>query len=142
MKHDTSDYCLGLSLRRANRVLAQIYDHHLSSVDLKVTQFAIIRSIGRFGEINAKNLRQILTLDQTTLSRGLRVLVRDGLIEELSSEDKREKRLKLSRQGKTRWRQAEKQWQKAQQHVAEKLGPEICAALYQVSDAILDLRSD
>lgn len=138
---DINDYCLGLSLRRASRVLAQIYDHHLSVVDLKVTQFSIIRAIGRLGEANAKSLRNILTLDQTTLSRGLRLLVRDGLIEEFSGTDKREKRLTLSRQGKSRWRQAEKQWVKAQQHVAESLGPETCATLYQVSDAVLDLRS-
>lgn len=139
---NTDDYCLGLSLRRASRVLTQIYDLHLSKVDLKVTQFSIIRALGRLGETNSSRLQRLLTLDQTTLSRGLRLLVRDGLVSEMSGSDKREKRLQLSEQGHIRWQQAELHWQQAQAEVATRLGPDTCAALYQVSDAILKLRSD
>ena len=132
--------CLALSMRKANRVLTQIYDQDMTGNGIKITQFAILRAVYYLGEATNRRLQEVLVLDQTTLSRNLKPLLRDGYLEALPGEDRREKLLHLTREGKQLFKQAAKSWQQTQQKLKALLGQELTEKLLTVGEAVVDLK--
>jgi len=87
------------------RAVTQLYDDVLRPSGLRVTQFSILATIGRIGEANLKQLEDTLAIDQTTLTRSLNLLERDGVIERASHPDARIRAMKLtSKKGEEPWR--------------------------------------
>jgi len=140
MMPDDFDPCLSLNLRKANRVMSQIYDHYLAECGIKGTQFAILRATTFLGQTTNKQLQEVLVLDQTTLSRNLKPLLRDGFISVQEGDDRRVKVLSLSRDGVKLFEQAKAQWQQAQIEVKAKLGEKNTALLHSLSTAIVSLK--
>lgn len=144
MKKVTSDThiepCLALKLRQANRVLTQIYDQDMSGQGIKITQFAILRAIYYMGEATNRGLQEVLVLDQTTLSRNLKPLIRDGYLQSKQGRDKREKVLQLTEEGKALFKNASKDWRHTQQQLKTTLGDELVEKLLSVGEAIVELK--
>jgi len=134
------DPCLYLSLRKANRVMSQIYDHYLAECGLKGGQFSILRVTKLMGQSTNKALQDILSLDQTTLSRNLKPLIRDGYMHTQEGDDKRVKILTLSQSGKEIYHRAEKKWALAQIEIKKKLGSDHVNMLYTLTDAVVNLK--
>lgn len=132
--------CLALYLRKANRVITQIYDHNMSQHGIKVTQFSILRAVSYMGEASHRTLQEALVLDQTTLSRNLKPLIRDGFLNAAPGEDRREKLITLSNSGKTLFNSAKKDWKKSQKQIAEALGEKMTHQLLEVSDNVVGLK--
>lgn len=132
--------CLALYLRKANRVITQIYDHNMSHHGIKVTQFSILRAVSYMGEASHRTLQEALVLDQTTLSRNLKPLIRDGFLNAIPGEDRREKLITLSSSGKTLFNSAKKDWKKSQKLIAEALGEKMTHQLLEVSDNVVGLK--
>ena len=61
-------------------------------------------------------------MDRTTLTRNLKPLERDGLIQIEPGQDQRERMVKLTEAGRDRLAQAFPLWQQAQVQVVEALG--------------------
>jgi len=135
------DPCLYLSLRKANRVMSQIYDHYLAGCGLKGGQFSILRATTLMGESTNKSLQEVLSLDQTTLSRNLKPLIRDGYMLTREGDDKRVKILTLSQSGKEIYSLAERKWALAQIEIKNKLGADHVDMLYTLTDAVVKLKS-
>lgn len=133
--------CLNLELRKANRVMSQIYDGYLTQCGLKTSQYSILRSIYLLRQTTNKELQDILVLDQTTLTRGLTPLIRDGYITVQPGVDRRQKNLSLSVEGKTLFKRAEALWQEAQQYASLRLGEQVKEQLLALSKAVVDLKS-
>jgi len=138
---DDFDPCISLDLRKANRVMSQIYDQYLSACGIKGTQFTILRATNVLGQTTNKQLQEVLVLDQTTLSRNLKPLLRDGFISAKEGDDRRVKVLTLTQDGYKMFEKADKQWQQAQTEVKEKLGEKNTALLHSLSNAIVSLKS-
>ena len=119
---DNFEHCLNLELRKANRVLTQIYDSYLSPVGLKTSQFSILRAVRYLKQTTNKELQEVLVLDQTSLSRALKPLIRDGYVDVQAGSDRRQKQLQLSATGKALFKEAEACWAQAQKHVSSRLG--------------------
>ncbi len=134
------EHCLNLELRKANRVLSQIYDSYLSPIGLKTSQFSILRAIRFLKQTTNRDLQDVLVLDQTSLSRALKPLIRDGYVAVSAGIDRRQKQLQLSDSGKQLFRKAEPLWGAAQAHVSSRLGGEGKIALLQVSEAVVGLK--
>src|SRR6266487_7081775 len=81
--------CVCNTLRMVTRAVTQLYDDVLRPSGLRVTQFSILATIGRIGEANLKQLEDTLAIDQTTQTRSLNLLERDGVIERASHPDAR-----------------------------------------------------
>src|SRR5438876_1779593 len=97
--------CVCNPLRMVTRAVTQLYDDVLRPSGLRVTQFSILATIGRIGEANLKQLEDTLAIDQTTLTRSLNLLERDGVIERASHPDARIRAMKLtSKKGEEPWR--------------------------------------
>ncbi|MAZ86895.1 MAG: MarR family transcriptional regulator [Cellvibrionaceae bacterium] len=132
--------CLALYLRKANRVITQIYDHNMSQHGIKVTQFSILRAVNYMGEATNGTLQEALVIDQTTLSRNLKPLIRDGYLQVMSGEDKRQKLIRLTDNGKRLFMAARKDWNRSQQAIAKELGEDMTQQLLTVSDRVVELK--
>jgi DNA-binding MarR family transcriptional regulator len=136
-----TDTCINLSYRKAARVISQIYDRELSACGIKCTQFSILRAIHLLKRTTNAELQHHLALNQTTLTRGLRPLIRDGLIEANPGTDRRQKFLTLTPAGEELHRRAGQQWLKAQQHVRERLGQNMTDQMIELNAALVALRN-
>lgn len=63
-----------------------------------------------------------LGLDPSTMTRVLRPLVDDGLVEVAPGENRRAKQLSLTKRGKAKLRDSHALWEQAQDDLREKLG--------------------
>jgi DNA-binding MarR family transcriptional regulator len=104
------------------RVVTQLYDDLLRPSGLRVTQFSILASIARLGEANLKQLEDALAIDQTTLTRSLGLLERDGLIERAPHPDGRIKPMRLTPKGRRALAVANPLWAQAQRQVLREFG--------------------
>jgi DNA-binding MarR family transcriptional regulator len=132
--------CMNLSYRKASRVISQIYDRELVELGLKCSQFSILRAIYLMQQTTNGELQELLVLDQTTLTRGLKPLIRDGLIKSEPGLDRREKLLSLTRQGKNLYSKADKKWQQAQDIVVTKLGRKTADQILKMNKALVALK--
>jgi DNA-binding MarR family transcriptional regulator len=105
-----------------SRAVTQLYDDVLRPSGLRVTQFSILATIARLGEANLKVLEDTLAIDQTTLTRSLALLERDGVIERASHPDGRIKAMRLTSKGRRALQIARPLWARAQDKVLRELG--------------------
>jgi DNA-binding MarR family transcriptional regulator len=115
--------CVCNTLRMATRAVTQLYDDALRPSGLRVTQFSILMAIARRGEANLRLLEDALALDQTTLTRSLALLERDGVTERVPHPDARVKALRLTPRGHKALEAARPLWAAAQASVLRALGP-------------------
>jgi DNA-binding MarR family transcriptional regulator len=133
--------CINLNMRKANRVLNQIYDSQLAKCGLKGGQYSILRVLSKLKESSNRDLQDVLVIDQTTLTRGLKPLIRDGYIQSRPGEDQRVKLLCLSPQGTQLYKEATKHWRVAQDQVAARLGEVTIEQLFAISDSVVELKN-
>ena len=114
--------CVCSTLRMVSRAVTQLYDDVLRPSGLRVTQFSILAAIARMGEANLKVLEDALAIDQTTLTRSLNVLERDGVLERASHPDARIRAMKLTPKGRRALEAARPLWARAQDKVLRELG--------------------
>jgi DNA-binding MarR family transcriptional regulator len=105
-----------------SRGVTQLYDDVLRPSGLRVTQFSILANIALRGEANLKQLEAALAIDQTTLTRSLNLLERDGVIERAPHPDRRIKSMRLTAKGRRALKGARPLWAQAQDKVLRELG--------------------
>lgn len=116
--------CACSQVRRTARKLSLLYDHALAPVGLTVTQYALLVSVGRAGQVSRTRLASMLGMDRTTLTRNLGPLEKTKLIVKGISEDRRERLLRLSDEGERKLREGYSVWESVQGQFVEKLGTE------------------
>jgi DNA-binding MarR family transcriptional regulator len=104
------------------RAVTQLYDDALRPSGVRATQFSILATIASKVEANLKQLEDALAIDQTTLTRSLNLLERDGLIERVSHPDRRIKSMRLTAKGRRALEIAQPLWAQAQQKVLREIG--------------------
>jgi DNA-binding MarR family transcriptional regulator len=114
--------CVCNTLRMATRAVTQLYDDALRPSGLRVTQFSMLAAIARLGEANLRELEEALAMDQTTLTRSLGLLERDGLTERVDNPDRRVKAMRLTAKGRATLAAARPLWSLAQDQVLRELG--------------------
>ena len=134
--------CFNLKLRQADRVLTSHYNAYLNECGIKVTQFSVLRSLWYMQRCSQQALEKALLVDQATLTRSLKPLIREGYIARApDTADRRVMLCSLTDSGKALFKLAEKQWQLAQKSVEEKLGPEVIEQLLGASSALIDMKT-
>jgi DNA-binding MarR family transcriptional regulator len=131
--------CMCGTFRRTARALTQLYDDAFRPVGLRGTQFTILQVLSRAGEVSQGELGQILAMDSTTLTRTLRIMVREGWISERRGEDRRERWLRLSKPGRDQFNRALPPWEKAQAQLRRQLGDERWRELLKLSNEVTNL---
>src|SRR5262245_53850016 len=114
--------CAGSNIRRASRVISQVYARALAPVDLEVSQFTVLIAAGATGGVPLSNLADVLAMDRTTLSRNLKPLQRRGLVTVAAGKDRRVRLVSLTPAGSALLQKALPLWQQAQERVIAALG--------------------
>lgn len=114
--------CLCSSFRRTTRALSQVYEEALRPAGLRSTQFTILQTLARTGEVTQGRLGEILVMDSTTLTRTLRIMRQEGWIAGRRGDDRRERWLRLSKAGEAKLKIATAVWEKVQARLQGKLG--------------------
>lgn len=117
--------CLCFLIRKAGRIVTRSYDNVLKPCGLKVTQFGMLANIARHPATTVSELAELLSMDQTTVSRNLRVLEKSGYIRlEGEMTDHRIKRIQISDLGVSKMNEARPLWEQAQLEMQRVLGRE------------------
>ncbi|NIB40569.1 winged helix DNA-binding protein [Pseudomaricurvus alkylphenolicus] len=134
------DMCLAHCVRRADRVVSQLYNDHLAPLGIRITQFSIMRALHLLESTTARQLQEVLVMDQTTVSRALKPLIRDGYIHTGAGANKREKALSLTKEGEELYLAAQTPWKAAQKQLKKKLGKGQDQLLVELSQLIVSLK--
>jgi DNA-binding MarR family transcriptional regulator len=117
--------CICASVRRAARLVTQLYDEELRG-QIEAAQFALLTALDQHPGVNQTALARALGLDKTTLSRNLRLLDKNGWVE-------RGQGLRLTESGRKQLVAAQPKWKKAQ----ERLRSSITASQWTAIQAAL-----
>ena len=134
--------CLCSSLRRAARAVTHIYEEALRPVGLRVTQFTILQTLERTGEVLQGRLGELLAMDSTSLTRTLKIMVRQGSVAERRGKDRRERWLRLSQDGAEQIARALPVWEEAQAMLREKLGEALWNGLLETTWHLASVAND
>ncbi|WP_309737813.1 MULTISPECIES: MarR family winged helix-turn-helix transcriptional regulator [unclassified Chamaesiphon] len=111
--------CMGMHVRRASRIITQVYDAALRPVGLVLSQFTLLVCISMMESAPITHLAQELYTDQTTLTRNLKPLKQRGLVAIDPGEDRRVKLVSLTVEGRSILAQALPLWEQAQAQVMQ-----------------------
>lgn len=112
--------CAGLAIRQAARRVTQFYEDALQDSGLSVAQLGLMAVIATNEDDRMAALAARAGLDPSTLSRNLRGLERDGLIEIASVEkDLRRRAVWLTESGLRRLQGALPAWKATQARIAK-----------------------
>ncbi len=114
--------CVCLNLRGAARAVTKLYDEILKPSGLKATQFSVLAVIAQVGPASMSVISRILVMDRTTLTRNLKPLLKRRLVKMSKGEDRRQRTIALTQNGKTALARALPLWKKAQDQVVTGLG--------------------
>lgn len=114
--------CAAFNLRRASRVVTQLYDAGLSPMGLRSTQFTILVATAKNQPVSVGALAEVTLMDQTTMTRNLRLMAREGLIEVAARGAKREKLVRLTPAGERALAKAVPVWRALQERFLASFG--------------------
>lgn len=125
--------CLCRRVRTAARAVTRFYDRYFVGSGIEPTQFHLLVGIGLSGPVSLVKLAEHLGLERTTLTRNLRLLQRDGLIQTKRGEDARQRLFWLTPKGHATLKKNLPRWKRAQSAATAALGKDDFARL---SDAL------
>src|SRR5258708_29156966 len=74
--------CLCFNARKAARAVTRFYDRHFAGTGVEPTQFNILVALRLSQPVALQHLAGHLGLERTTFTRNLRLLQRNGLVED------------------------------------------------------------
>ena len=116
--------CASANLRRATRAITQFYAKIMESSGLQPTQFALLVACVVVGPVPITVLADALVMDRTTLTRNMKLLAKQGLVEVVEGDDHRVRVVEISRAGRNAIAKALPLWKNAQACMLEGLGQE------------------
>lgn len=117
-------HCSCFGLRKATRAVTQFYDHALSSVGIRSTQFNLLVTMAAVSARTLTEMASVLVMDRTTLTRNLKPLEKLGFIHTVPPRDKRSKGYALTAEGSAILQKAIPLWQHTQTRIRDGLGEE------------------
>ena len=125
--------CIMSRWRMTNRVLAGIYDEEMRPFGLKSPQLSLLVAVAKAGPVRRMRLGELLSLDPSTLTRNLQVMLRQGWIAEAPDDgDQRGAPLKITAKGRNLLESAGPAWQRAQARAKRLLGADGVDLLFAV----------
>jgi len=131
--------CAGWNSRLAARRISQFLDRELSGCGLSTAQLGLMAQIAAAADDTLGALARRIGLEQSTLSRNLRTLEGEGLIEiALVESDLRRRAVWLTEKGARRLETAIPIWRKAQASLALQRLPELARRLADAAERLAD----
>ena len=131
--------CTFANLRKASRTVSQAYDDALRPAGLKATQFTLLATLNKRGEVSVSELAAALVMDRTTLTRNLKPLENRGLVATAPGQDRRVRQIALTEAGRETFNTALQHWKVAQRRLVNLLGDERWVGLLGDLRTVVDL---
>lgn len=116
--------CTCFNLKKATRVVQNLFDEAFRTIGIKGTQFTVLSHIFSYGPITLTKLAEIMLLDRTTLARNLSPLEKKGFIEINPGNDLRTRYIDITEKGRKVLSEALPLWEKTQERIKNDLGKE------------------
>ena len=130
--------CAGWNSRLAARRISQFLDSEMAGLGLTAAQVGMMAQIAAAGDDTLSALARRTGLEQSTLSRNLRTLEGEGLVEIATVEkDLRRRAVWLTETGARRLEAAIPVWRKAQAKLARRLSPRLARRLAGEAEALI-----
>ena len=122
--------CAGINVRLAARRISGFLEERMRQTGLNIAQFGLMTHIAAAPDDTIGALAERCGLDQSTLSRNLHLLEREGLVEIVTAEkDLRRRAVWLTEKGATGLEAAMPVWRRAHAALAALIRPEQVRAL-------------
>lgn len=129
--------CGAWNLRQAARRATQFVEQRLASTGLSFAQFGLLAEIASANDDSVGALAERMGLDQSTLSRTLRTLEGEGLIEiAVVESDQRKRMVWLTEKGARRLEMALAAWRQAQAELERRLSVPLARRLAVEASAL------
>jgi len=130
--------CAGWNSRLAARRITQFLDREMAGQGLTVVQIGLMAQIAAADDDRLGALAERTGLEQSTLSRNLRTLEGEGLIEiAIVETDLRRRAVWLTEAGARRLEAAIPVWRKAHAKLANLLAPDLARRLASETEALI-----
>ncbi len=106
----------------ASRSVTSVYDEHLQPSGLRSTQLAVLWAVIAVGGATVGKIAKTIAMDDSTLTRTLKLLERDKLVTLRTGADRRQKQVQATARGKKAFVTAMPLWKAAQAAVVKRLG--------------------
>jgi DNA-binding MarR family transcriptional regulator len=117
--------CVMTRWRMTNRVLAAVYDEELRPFGLKSSQHSLLVAVTKAGPVRRIELGRLLSLDPSTLTRNLAVMLKHGWIEQVPDDgDQRGAPVQTTAIGRRLLERSAPAWHRAQARAKKMLGGE------------------
>lgn len=131
--------CAGWNSRLAARRVTQFLEKRMTGSGLTIAQFGLMAQIAAASDDTLGTLAERLGFDQSSLSRNLHALEREGLIEiAVVERDQRKRAVWLTENGARRLEAAMPVWRSAHAALAEVLDPRLARQLASASQALME----
>jgi DNA-binding MarR family transcriptional regulator len=126
--------CAGNNSRLAARLITHLLDHELAATGLSVAQLGLLAHVAATSDDTLSALAQRTGHEQSTLSRNLRTLEDDGLVEIAAVEGNLRRRMVwLTEAGARRLEAAIPVWRSAQAKLARSIPPRLARQLAEAA---------
>ncbi|MFD1559402.1 MarR family winged helix-turn-helix transcriptional regulator [Paraburkholderia silviterrae] len=130
-------HCNCASLRGATRAVSLAYDDALRPSGLRVTQFSILANVASAKEVSMGELADQIAMDRTTLARNLKPLERDKFIQVVVGEDRRERIVSVTANGRKTLERAIPLWRAVQTRFEEKVGKREAKRILELTQSLI-----
>ncbi len=113
--------CLCGNVRMAARSLTSTYDEHLKASGLRATQLAVLWAVVALDDGTVGKIAKVIAMDDSSLTRTLKLLERDKLVSLVAGSDRREKRVRATARGRKAFSAAMPLWENAQAEVLTRI---------------------
>ena len=129
--------CAGWNSRLAARQITQFLEREMAGIGLSVAQLGLMAQIAAAADDTLGALARTTGLEQSTLSRNLRTLEGQGMIEiAIVEADLRRRAVWLTEAGARRLESAIPIWRKAHAKLAKQLSPDLARRLAEGAAAL------
>ena len=132
-------HCVCAALRRTDRAITQFYDAILAKSGVSITQFTWLATLASAGPMAINRFAELLVMDRTSLTRNLRLLVRQALVRIEEGEDRRKHIVALTAEGEEALTRALPLWKQAHAHLLHGLGEQQVGTLREDLAAVVAL---
>src|SRR5215510_6453141 len=138
---DAVQACAGMNIRLAARRITGFLEARMQGTGLSLAQFGLMTHIAAAGDDTIGALAERAGLDPSTLSRNLRGLEREGLVEiAIVEKDLRRRAVWLTEAGARRLEAAIPAWRRAQEALGTVINPRDIRTILTTADALADVR--
>jgi len=122
MNLNGTGYCAAFSFRMAARAVTRLFDAAMQTSGIRSTQFALLVAIAKKQPVPIHVLSEILFIDQTTLTRNLKLMQKEGLLSVSPRGEMRQRFVTLAAKGEQALARSLPLWREIQSRFVQSVG--------------------